>query len=522
MQSTKVERIRGANDLLPDDYEINCRIEDKLRECFRSFGYRPIDVPLIEHTELYLRKSGVNIIPRLYDFTYQNRRLCLRPEMTASVIRAYVDHLQGRPLPVRLYYRGPVFRYEKPQRGTYRQFTQVGVELIGAGGPTADAEIISTACKSLNLLGLADYQVVIGHIAILSEFLESIALEGHLRSFLLANMEALRRHGKQHTVHRLCEIYPSFQAQTSKENVSQRLNAPKIHRTGKLARLFQDMDVAEARMVILDLLESMNIALDDSRDPDEIIDRVLTKMKRQDQTLRLNQALDFMSELGQLVGEPSQVLREAKKLLTAHGSSHAPLDRLSEIIEILKCYDLDWSRIDLDCGLSRGLQYHTDMIFEIYHGALEEKSQLCGGGRYDDLIATLGGRENIPATGFSFGLERVRLALENVGKLSAVNHKPTLDALVVSVNSADLGYAIGVAERLRNVGLSVEIDVRDRSVTSNFQYGNKRGVPFAVVVGSDERLASKVVLKDMASRKEQRVTVNDAINQINEARKHYV
>jgi histidyl-tRNA synthetase len=281
------------------------------------------------------------------------------------------------------------------------------------------------------------------------------------------------------------------------------------------------MDVAEARMVILDLLEGMNIALDDSRDPNEIIDRVLAKMKRQDQTLRLNKALDFMSELGQLVGEPSQVLGEARKLLTAYGSNHTPLNRLREIIEILKCYDLDWSRINLDCGLSRGLQYYTDMIFEIHYGALKEKRQLCGGGRYDDLIATFGGREDIPAAGFSFGLERVRLALEDVGKLSAVNHKP-IDALVISVSSNDLGYAIDVAERLRNVGLNVEIDVRGRSVTSNFQYGNKRGVPFAVVVGADERLASKVVLKDMVSRKEQRVTMSDAINQINEARKHHV
>jgi histidyl-tRNA synthetase len=280
------------------------------------------------------------------------------------------------------------------------------------------------------------------------------------------------------------------------------------------------MDVAEARMVILDLLESMNIELDDSRDPDEIIDRVLAKMKRQDQTSRLNQALDFMSELGQLVGEPSRVLGEAKKLLTAYGSSHTPLDRLREIIEILKCYDLDWSRINLDCGLSRGLQYYTDMIFEIHHGALEEKRQLCGGGRYDDLIATFGGKGDIPAAGFSFGLERVRLALENVGELSAVNHKP-VDALVIPVSSDDRGYAIDVAERLRDVGLSVEIDVRGRSVTSNFQYGHKRGVLFAVVVGSDERLASKIVLKNMVSRGEQRVTVSDAINQINEARRDY-
>ncbi|WP_162182963.1 ATP phosphoribosyltransferase regulatory subunit [Neosynechococcus sphagnicola] len=113
MQTTKIERVRGVVDALPDDCELNRQITERLKSCFESFGYRPLDVPIIEHTDLYLRKSGEEIIDRLYDFVYRNRRLCLRPEMTASVMRAYIDNFQADSLPVRLHYAGPVFRYEK-------------------------------------------------------------------------------------------------------------------------------------------------------------------------------------------------------------------------------------------------------------------------------------------------------------------------------------------------------------------------------------------------------------------------
>ena len=155
MQTVKVERVRGVNDILPSTYQIDQQIKSILSRNFESYGYQPIDVPLIEYTELYLKKSGEDIISRLYDFIYRNRRLCLRPEFTASVVRAYLDNLQEVPLPVRLYYKGPVFRYEQPQKERYRQFTQMGIELIGATGAIADGEVISLASQGLGQIGRA-------------------------------------------------------------------------------------------------------------------------------------------------------------------------------------------------------------------------------------------------------------------------------------------------------------------------------------------------------------------------------
>src|SRR5579859_6229142 len=155
--ASPIQRVRGTSDVLPPDDARLRKLEAKLREGFERFGYQGMQTPIIEPLELFLRKSGDEIIARMYAFSHWNRRLCLRPELTASIIRAFVDDIQGRGLPVRLHYAGPSFRYERPSRGRSRQFTQVGMELIGAAGPAADAEVLHLACAGLEAVGIKKY-----------------------------------------------------------------------------------------------------------------------------------------------------------------------------------------------------------------------------------------------------------------------------------------------------------------------------------------------------------------------------
>jgi histidyl-tRNA synthetase len=464
-----------------------------------------VDVPVLEHTDLYLRKAGEDIIARLYDFTFQGRRLCLRPEMTASVIRAYVDSLQSNALPLRLCYAGPVFRYEKPQRGRHRQFTQAGVELLGAGGALADAEVIALAIKSLDALGLTDYQVVLGHVGILARFLESLQLDSRLRDFLMTNIELLRAQGADAVREKLPALFPSFSQP-----------APDLPAgiDPSLAAHLAEMDETAARGMVLDLLKSMDIELDSSRSPDEIVNRLLAKIKRGSQAPRLDQALKFLSELSPLTGSPEQVLRDAEGLLAGYDIGLDALHELRAIFDMLANYGLDLSRITLDLGLSRGLQYYTGMIFEIYHGVPGEESQLCGGGRYDDLAQTLGARKSVAGCGFSFGVERIQLALADAGRLS-IAAQP-VQALVIAVGSQESAYAIRAAGALRQAGLRAELDVRGRSVTSNLQYANGQHIPFVVVAGSEEMEANRLRLKTMSTGAEQRLTVAEVISAIKE------
>lgn len=503
MRSTKIERVRGVNDLLPDTFQTKQQIENILAKCFESFGYRPIDVPILEHTELYLRKSGEDIVTRLYDFTYRNRRLCLRPEFTASVVRAYLDNLQNLPLPLRLYYSGPAFRYERPQKERHRQFTQMGVELLGAKGAIADAEIISTACQGLDSLGLNNYQVVLGNIGVLNQFLDNLQLETRLRSLLLSQMEIIRKEGKQVVEERLRKVYSISAKSTATETTEIDTSS------NKLTDMLHEMEETEERAAILELLESMNIGLAGNREPEEIVDRLLAKIKRKDQTLLVRQALDFMKELGELTGEPLAVLQEAEKLLSVYGIDASALAQLHDIIDCLKFHKIDKDKISLDLGIVRGLQYYTGMIFEIYHSHLGDERQICGGGRYDDLVVTLGGKKETPATGFSYGMERLHQGLEIEGKLPAKNR--FVDVLVVPLRISEYGYAIAISDKLRQSGLKVEFDVRGKGVSAGLEYASKLDIPRAIIIGADEKVAEKVVLKNLESGEQQILSVEEAI-----------
>jgi histidyl-tRNA synthetase len=503
MQPSKVERVRGTNDVSQTECAHQQQIATKIQQCFQSFGYRSIELPILEHEDLYLRKSGEEIITKMYDFVYQNRHLCLRPEITASVARAYVDSQQSMSLPVRLQYNGTVFRYERPQYARYRQFTQMGIELIGAAGAMADAEVIAAACHCLEQLGIADYQVIVGHMGILAKFLESLGLESRLRTLLLTNMTKMRTAaGREHVHSLLRDIYPGFDSANDRP-------------VGTLGQLFRGQSADEAKQTVLELLDNLNIELSGNRSEAEIADRLLTKFKRQDQTNQIRQALEFMEELSRIQGSPTEVFGAATALLTKHGCDSEALGVLQEISELLASYHLDHARITIDLGLSRGLQYYTGMVFEVHHSALGDGRQLCGGGRYDELVANLGG-EPTPATGCSFGLERLRLALEQEGKLKP--ESTLTQVLVVPVTPADAGYSIAVTAQLRRAGIMAELDIRHKRVPHNLQYANKQGIPFVIVVGSEEQQAQKVQLKNMVTTDQQLLTVEESVQQMQQGR----
>src|SRR5215217_5876847 len=180
-----IERLRGMADVWPGDRAFRQSIIDALEGGLAAHGYRAIDTPVVEATELFLRKSGEERAAQMYAFGYRNRQIALRPEFTASVVRAYVAGMQGHPLPLRLAYCGPVFRYEKPQAGRYRQYTEAGVELLGAAGPAADAEVIHLALSSLEALGLADCTLRLGHLGAVGAFLASLPLDERVRDWFL-------------------------------------------------------------------------------------------------------------------------------------------------------------------------------------------------------------------------------------------------------------------------------------------------------------------------------------------------
>ncbi|MFW6305232.1 MAG: ATP phosphoribosyltransferase regulatory subunit, partial [Candidatus Saliniplasma sp.] len=163
-----IERPRGTRDLYPDEMEIRRKIEQKLRDLSRSFGYREILTPTFEYTELFTQKSGPDIVNELYHFEDKGGRdIALRPEFTASVIRAYNEGMRELPKPLKLFYFGPVFRYERPQSGRYREFWHFGTELIGPDTFRADAENIALAYMCVKKIGWNDFKLKVSNLKIL-------------------------------------------------------------------------------------------------------------------------------------------------------------------------------------------------------------------------------------------------------------------------------------------------------------------------------------------------------------------
>jgi histidyl-tRNA synthetase len=460
-----LERLRGVDDVLPPAAR---RLRDALNTLSgvaESYGYELVDVPLLEPTEVFLRKSGESLAPKLYAFTHANRDLCVRPEFTASVGRLYVNQLQDAPLPLRLYYAGPVMRHEKPGRGRRRQFTQLGLELIGAAGAPAEAEVILAAVDGLNALGIGGYRVVLGHLGATLEMLNHLSLDNRARSFVLSNLENLARtdRGLPYVEARLEELYPVGQSRTA------------IHLPTGARR-------QDARALLTGLLDRLD---DDAalggRRVDEIVESMLERFTRPDQVPLIRQALDLAGRLHTLSGAPGQALPAAAELLAAHGVSEGSLRDLEEIVSLLTEAGLPEDMIEINLGFGRGLHYYTGMIFEIYCTDERFSGQpLCGGGRYDDLMTAMGGRVKTPACGFAYVAQRLMACLPETDASTGV------DVLIEAESEKGAGAAMRLARQLRQAGLRVESDVRGRKGRAVAQYAARSGIRYVLTLVEEE------------------------------------
>ena len=189
-----VQRPRGTRDFTPDVMNRRLAFEKLLETKALSHGFKRVQTPIFETLDLFTAKSGPGVVKQLYAFQDKSdRALTLRPELTAPVMRMISEEMRSSPKPLRLSYYGQCFRYEESKKGRYREFFQYGVELIGASGPLAEAEVVSLAINMLEASGLADYEVRIGHVGVLRDILSGLGLssEGEPESPIASAMRFL-------------------------------------------------------------------------------------------------------------------------------------------------------------------------------------------------------------------------------------------------------------------------------------------------------------------------------------------
>jgi histidyl-tRNA synthetase len=401
------------NDILPPEVSKWQFLEQKARDVLEAFAYRELRTPVLEYTPLFVRSVGevTDVVEKqMYTFDDRDgRSVSLRPEGTASAVRAYVGESQWNKEPVtRWYYLGPMFRHERAQRGRLRQFHQVGAELFGAAEPSADAEMIAMLAAMFSSFGLPADSVEVT-VNSLGEPEERAAYRDALVAYYSARKD--------------------------------RLDEDSLRR-----------------------LETNPLRILDSKNPDVVA-----------------------------------VNAEAPILLDSLGeASRARFDRVRELLAALGVAH------KIDPRLVRGLDYYTATIFEIKcsAGDLGAQNTVAGGGRYDRLVASLGGPA-VPAIGFALGVERTLLAIAD----PAESYEPPVSVFFAPMDAAALAFSLPIAHRLRLAGIRVEIEHRPGKTGKMLGRAAKLRARAAVIVGSNEMASGKLTVKDLAQGTQSEVPV---------------
>jgi histidyl-tRNA synthetase len=420
--NAKIVAIKGMNDISPiatSAQSITSHqwewLEEKVRNVMARFAYRNIRTPVVESTHLFVRGLGdvTDIVEKeMYSFEdkMNGDALTLRPENTAGVVRAAIEHNLLYDAPRRLYYMGPMFRHERPQRGRYRQFHQIGAEALGFGGAEMDAEMIllaDTLWRDLGLVQGTNYHLEIGSLG-----------QPHER---------------------------------------------KEHRTALISYFEQNIEVLDA----------------------EAQKRLHTNPLR---------ILDTKNPAMQALVE------SAPRLMDFLGA--ASMAHFKTVCAILEAHDIKYT---INPRLVRGMDYYNLTVFEFVTPHLGSQATICGGGRYDDLMAQMGGKA-APAVGWALGVERV---LELLKELKLQAPEPAPHAYAVIPDIADLPRVMSVLRVLRSAGVSIQMQNSSLSPTNDgaasvmpsfkaqFKRADASGARCALVFGSNELAANSVTVKPM-------------------------
>ena len=444
------------------------RLQDRIREFLSGHGYVLLETPILEPTELFLRKSGGELAARMYTFTDPGgNEVSLRPEYTSSVVRHFIESEAVPSLPVRVQYSGPVFRYgdrsELP-----RQFTQVGAELLGSVDARADAEILSISYGTLDHLGIEGHEMVMTDQGVLYRLLEALDLSDRAVGFILASIPDL------------------VGGTAGMARVQQRAEALHILRTPMRDGLSPDgLPTEGARRLLESLMRREELGSPAQRDPAEIVDRLLRRFAGADDPAWLHRGLELASRLGSIRGEPASSIALADEAIRDAGLDTSVLDGIKRVISIAEARGLPAGGVNLDFGLTRGLAYYTGTVFEISLAGYD--GSLGGGGRYDGLARALGGGSQLPALGFAYTAERLLEAM-NPGETEGARSAP--DLLVVAVTVDGYRHAAHLVDELRRSGKRVEMDVCGMDLQQGLDYGRGRGIAEVMEVAASGELTT--------------------------------
>ena len=416
MAGQKIQAPKGVSEYVPPRSFAFEFVRECLIEPARKAGYQLIELPVFEDTELFTRGVGEStdvVSKEMYTFQDRgDRSITLRPEGTAGVMRAVIEHgLDRGQLPAKLWYSGQFFRAERPQAGRYRQFYQVGIEAIGLDDAAIDAEVIAIADAGFKAIGLTKYRLEITSLG----------------------------DAQSRAAHRV-----------------------------DLVKFIAGMKLDEAT--------SARAALN----PLRLFDDKRPEIK--DAMAKAPLLIDYLNESSR------EHFEQVKKYLDVLGISYT-----------------------LNPRMVRGLDYYTGTTFEFVHELLGAQSGIGGGGRYDGLMAELGG-QSLSGIGFGLGVDRALLAAEAEGVIN--ENAFVSDLFIIPLGDAAKEMAMKIAGELRSAGKSVEIAFGDRALKGSMKGADKSGARYVIVLGDSEISSATVELKEMKTGATSSVTIASLLKAI--------
>jgi histidyl-tRNA synthetase len=459
---------RGMRDFLPADIRKRNYVIGIIKEVYEKYGFEPLETPTIENLDTLTNKYGeegdqlmFKILKRgeklrreLSEGNIKNENeltdLALRYDLTVPLARVVANYKNDLPKFFKRYQIQPVWRADRPARGRYREFYQCAVDAIGSTSMITEAELISAVCEILQKLGFHDFTVRINHRNILGGMMEMAKIPNEKRSQTLVIIDKLDKIG---------------------------LNGI---RTELLAN---DLPEESVRAITHQIENQINL------------------LRRETNNYEYN--LRILSE----TSSPAEEFASHNETMKSYWDAKRDLQQIVEHTKISAARN----HIKIDESLARGLSYYTGAIFEINVSDLS--GSLGGGGRYDGLIGMFG-KEQIPAVGFSLGLERILLIMEERGMFPDDLQANSADVMITLWNEESKGESLKLAAELRAEGLRVLVYPEADKLGKQFKYADSINIPFVCILGENEVAENKVSVKNLKTGEQETVSRNEITEKI--------
>jgi histidyl-tRNA synthetase len=458
--SSKTQPARGMRDFLPADVRRREYVIGVIKEVYERYGFEPLETPAVENIDTLMGKYGeegnqliFKILKRGEHEKTGEADLALRYDLTVPLARVVAQYQNELPKFFKRYQIQPVWRADRPARGRFREFYQCDVDILGSRSMLVEAEICAAASDVLTKLGFNDFTIRINHRHALTGLLQAAGVTPDKHEAALVALDKL----------------------------------DKIGRTG-VEKEFELRGIeSSAGASLLDFFAALS-------------------------------GLEHAAEVA--IGEdPAQKQRALNlavigRLVEFVGDNELGARGIDELRSIIKFAEAEGTRIEIDPSLARGLSYYTGAIMEI--NVKDLPGSLGGGGRYDNLVGMFLGTD-MPACGFSLGLERIIVVMTEREMFPQALICSPADVMVSVWSETSLAHSIALAHELREQGLRVDLYSEADKIGKQFKFASGREIPFVAILGDDERAHGEVALKDMRSGEQQTVKRDELAGAIRKA-----